>query len=251
MRVRRLGREQILRWFAGLGLLLTVVPAGVAHAATRPSGQEVTVSRSEGLSPAGTPVTVRGRGFDLNKGIYVVFCVNKGAGQMPSPCLGGVDMQGASGSSAWISSNPPSYGEGLAKPFTKVDGKGSFEVQLTIKAKDQFTNCLDKKAAPLGCVVGTRADHTRTADRSADVLIPVTFTGTGATTAPSSKSPTTQPTSGANPSTPVAEKRPSGKLASTGGLPTAFLIVALVLLTAGAALLITSRRRKTSKEPTT
>ncbi|WP_157630763.1 hypothetical protein [Kribbella catacumbae] len=236
-----------MRRFAGLVLLLTVVPAGVAHAATGPSGQEVTVSRSEGLNPAGTPVTVRGRGFDLNKGIYVVFCVNKGAGQMPSPCLGGVDMQGASGSSAWISSNPPSYGEGLAKPFTKVDGKGSFEVQLTIKAKDQFTNCLDKKAAPLGCVVGTRADHTRTADRSADVLIPVTFTGAGATTTPTTKAPTTQPTPGATPGT---EQKPSGKLASTGGLPTAFLIAALVLLAAGAALLITARRRKNPKEPT-
>lgn len=250
MRERQLGREQILRWFAGLGLLLTVVPAGVAHAATGPSGQEVTVSRSEGLSRAGTPVTVRGRGFDLSKGIYVVFCVNKGAGQMPSPCLGGVDMQGASGSSVWISSNPPSYGEGLAKPFTKVDGKGSFEVQLTIKAKDQFTNCLDKKAAPLGCVVGTRADHTRTADRSADVLIPVTFTGVGATTAPTTKAPTTQPTSGAI-NTPGVEKKPPGKLASTGGLPTAFLIAAVVLLGAGVALLITSRRRKNPKEPTT
>lgn len=238
-----------------LGLLgvavLTLVPAGVAQAASGPSGQEVTASRSTGLDPAGTSVTVRGRGFDLNKGIYVVFCVNKGAGQMPSPCLGGVDMQGASGSSAWISSNPPSYGEGLAKPFTKVDGKGSFEVTLTLKAKDQFTNCLDQKAAPLGCVVGTRADHTRTADRSADVLIPVTFKSSTNST-PTTTAPTKQPTSGAttsNNSTTTPEKKPTGKLASTGGIPTAFLIAALALLLAGAILLITTRRRKSAKEP--
>jgi len=241
-----------LRRFAGLvvGLVLALVPA-VAEAATGPSGQEVTVSRSQGLNPAGTSVTVRGRGFDLNKGIYVVFCVNKGAGQMPSPCLGGVDMQGASGSSAWISSNPPSYGEGLAKPFTKVDGKGSFEVQLTIKAKDQFTNCLDKKAAPLGCVVGTRADHTRTADRTADVLIPVTFAGTTTSTptsTPTTSAPTTQPTPGATTSNNT--NKPTGKLASTGGIPTIFLLAALLLLAIGATLLITTHHRKTPKEPT-
>ncbi|MEV8373562.1 hypothetical protein AB0P21_12535 [Kribbella sp. NPDC056861] len=241
-----------MRRLAGLVavLLLAVVPVGAAHAASGPSGQEVTVSRSQGLNPAGTPVTVRGRGFDLNKGIYVVFCVNKGAGQLPSPCLGGVDMQGDSGSSAWISSNPPSYGEGIAKPFTKVDGKGSFEVQLTIKAKDQFTNCLDQKVAPLGCVVGTRADHTRTADRSADVLIPVTFAGAGATTAPPTASPsTTQPPAISSNNSGV-EKKPAGKLASTGGLPTVFLLAALALLVVGVVLIFATRRRKTAKEPT-
>ncbi|WBQ03989.1 hypothetical protein [Kribbella sp. CA-293567] len=247
-----------MRRFAGLVvvLLLAVVSVGAAHAASGPAGQQVTVSRSQGLDPAGTSVTVRGRGFDLNKGIYVTFCVNKGAGQMPSPCLGGVDMQGASGSSAWISSNPPSYGEGLAKPFTKVDGKGSFEVQLTLKAKDQFTNCLDKKTAPLGCVVGTRADHTRTADRSADVLIPVTFAGAGTTSTPPSTTPSTaKPSTGAtttgsnnNTAATVPEKKPTGKLASTGGLSTVFLVAALALLVVGAGLLIITRRRKTSKE---
>src|SRR5689334_20243775 len=92
------------------GLLLSVVALAVAgspaaaQAAAGPAGQTVAASVTSGLNPAGTKVTVRGSGFDLNKGIYVAFCVNKGPGQLPSPCLGGVDMKGESGSSVWISS---------------------------------------------------------------------------------------------------------------------------------------------------
>jgi hypothetical protein len=248
-----LGRSWVMRrWIVGAAVvLLSLIWPAVAEAATGPQGQEVTVSRSTGLNPAGTTVTVRGSGFDLNKGIYVAFCVNKGPGQLPSPCLGGVDMKGESGSSVWVSSNPPSYGEGLARPFTQANGKGSFEVQLTVKAKDQFTNCLDKKAAPLGCVIGTRADHTRTADRSADVLIPVTFTGTTTSSpsaTPSASSSTTPSTSTST--TPATGSgsgdsgKKTGSLASTGGLAIGFVAVAVVLLGGGAALVLTTRRRK-------
>ncbi|TDD47510.1 hypothetical protein E1263_34380 [Kribbella antibiotica] len=208
----------------------------------------MTASVTTGLNPAGTKVAVRGSGFDLNKGIYVAFCVNKGPGQLPSPCLGGVDMKGESGSSVWVSSNPPSYGEGLAKPFTQSGGKGSFEVQLTVKAKDQFTNCLDKKVAPLGCVIGTRADHTRTADRSADVLIPVTFSGSGgqpSTTPSATKQPTTSPSTGANPG--GGKDKPGGVLANTGGLALGFGIAAIALLGAGAGLVFATRRKNTKK----
>ncbi|MFB6719570.1 hypothetical protein ACFCV3_05385 [Kribbella sp. NPDC056345] len=239
-----------------VGLVAAVVAMGVAgwplaaQAASGPSGQTVTASVTTGLNPAGTKVTVRGNGFDLNKGIYVAFCVNKGPGQLPSPCLGGVDMKGESGSSVWISSNPPSYGEGLARPFTQSGGKGSFQVQLTVKAKDQFTNCLDKKVAPLGCVIGTRADHTRTADRSADVLIPVTFTGSSGqpTTTPSATNqPTTAPST---PNTGGGKDKPTGNLANTGGLAIGFAAAAVVLLGGGAALILVSRRKTTSQKET-
>ncbi|MGC4944510.1 LPXTG cell wall anchor domain-containing protein [Kribbella sp. DT2] len=226
--------------------------ASAVPAATGPQGQVVTVSRSQGLDPNGTSVTVRGRGFDLNKGIYVAFCVSKGPGQLPSPCLGGVDMQGASGTSAWISSNPPSYGEGLATPFTQSGGKGSFEVRLTVKAKDQFTNCLDRKVAPNGCVIGTRADHTRTADRTADVLIPVTFAG-ASSSKPTATTPTpTTPKSSTivkppatDPSTPV--KQQDGPLANTGGTTMTLLVAAAVLAAVGTTTIVATRRRK---EPT-
>ncbi|GAB2571900.1 hypothetical protein GCM10027269_29410 [Kribbella endophytica] len=233
------------------GLVWGSSVASAAPAATGPQGQVVTVSRSLGLDPSGTSVTVRGRGFDLNKGIYVAFCVNKGPGQLPSPCLGGVDMQGASGTSAWISSNPPSYGEGLATPFTRSGGKGSFEVRLTVKAKDQFTNCLDRKIAPNGCVIGTRADHTRTADRTADVLIPVTFAGAASSkptptpTATSSKSSTVVKPSADDPTTPV--KQEGGPLANTGGTTMTLLVAAAVLAVVGTTTIAATRRRK---EPT-
>lgn len=242
--------------FLGAVLLALVSPVH-AFAAPGPQGQEVTVSKSSGLDPAGETVTITGRGFDLSKGIYVVFCVNKGAGQMPSPCLGGVDQSGASGSSAWISSNPPSYGEGLAKPFTQEGGKGSFSVQLKIKSKDQFTDCTDKSVAPNGCVIGTRADHTRTADRSADVLIPVTFAGSSSPTAgPTSSAPTTSASTTAGPtSAPTATAgagvgKKDGSLANTGGTALGAVIVALVLLASGAGLVVASRRRKTDTKET-
>ncbi|WP_131988810.1 LPXTG cell wall anchor domain-containing protein [Jiangella ureilytica] len=165
----------------GVVILATGGLAGTAAAAsgTGPEGQTITVSKVDGLDPAGETITVHGEGYDLTKGIYVVVCVNNGAGQQPTPCLGGADMEGGGGASAWISSNPPSYGEGLATPFEEVGGKGSFDVQLSVAASDEFTDCLDTAQAPDGCVVGTRADHTRTADRSADVLIPITFADAG------------------------------------------------------------------------
>jgi hypothetical protein len=147
-------------------------PAAAATSASGPDGQQVTVSTSSGLDPAGDTVTVSGSGFDVSKGIYVALCVDNGAGQAPSPCIGGVDMEGAGGASAWISSNPPAYGEGLAVPFDESGGSGSFSVRLSVQAADAYTNCLE---APRGCVIGTRADHTRAGDRSADVRIPVTF----------------------------------------------------------------------------
>ncbi|RIQ23706.1 hypothetical protein, partial [Jiangella rhizosphaerae] len=168
-----------------LGVLLAtggslgLAETAAAASATGPEGQTITVSKVDGLDPAGETITVHGEGYDLTKGIYVVVCVNNGAGQQPTPCLGGADMEGGGGTSAWISSNPPSYGEGLATPFEEVGGKGSFDVQLSVVASDEFTDCLDPAQAPNGCVVGTRADHTRTADRSADVLLPITFAGAG------------------------------------------------------------------------
>lgn len=78
-------------------------------------------------------------------------------------------MTGGSHSSAWISSNPPDYGEELAIPYE--DG-GTFEVELTVDAKDEYTDCFKAK-----CVLATRADHTLSGDRSQDVRVPVAFVG--------------------------------------------------------------------------
>ncbi|AOS66079.1 LPXTG cell wall anchor domain-containing protein [Actinoalloteichus hymeniacidonis] len=173
-----------MRFVATIGLCAALLVAPMAAGSTAlastsggteetgAAGQTLTVSRTEGLDPAGEQVTVTGSGFDENKGIYVALCVLPEPGGQPGPCLGGVDMEGESGASSWISSNPPPYGEGLA---TAYEPGGGFTVELTVQAQDQFTDCL---ATPCGVV--TRTDHLRTADRSQDVLIPISFAETGA-----------------------------------------------------------------------
>lgn len=141
-----------------------------------PDGQQLTVSETS-LDPEGATVTVTGSGYREDVGVYVALCVVPEEGETPGPCLGGVNMSGEAESSIWMSSNPPAYAEGLTVPFE--DG-GSFEVSLTVNANDGHTDCLDPAVAPNGCAVSTRADHTRENDRSADVLIPVTFDGSNA-----------------------------------------------------------------------
>ncbi|MBG0857438.1 immunoglobulin I-set domain protein [Streptomyces spinoverrucosus] len=136
---------------------------------TGPEGQKLTVTPVNNLATADQTLTVTGSGYDVDKGIYVALCVDNGAGELPTPCVGGVDMTGTSHSSAWISSNPPDYGEDLAIPYGEG---GTFQVELTVDAKDEFTDCFKAK-----CVLATRADHTLSGDRSQDVKVPVSFVG--------------------------------------------------------------------------
>ncbi|MEU6485452.1 immunoglobulin I-set domain protein [Streptomyces sp. NPDC046887] len=136
---------------------------------TGPDGQKLTVTPVNHLATKDQKLKVSGSGYDEAKGIYVALCVDNGAGELPTPCVGGVDMTGSSHSSAWISSNPPDYGQGLAKPYGKG---GTFSVELTVDAKDQYTDCFKKT-----CVLATRADHTLSGDRSQDVKVPIAFTG--------------------------------------------------------------------------
>lgn len=141
-----------------------------------PAELTLTVSKTSGLDPDGESVTVTGSGYDTSKGVYVALCDTAGASatQAPSPCIGGVDMDGGGGSSAWISSNPPPYGEGLATPYTGSGANGGFTVELTVKGSDEHTDCL---SAATDCAVVTRNDHLRSSDRSQDKFVPVTFSG--------------------------------------------------------------------------
>jgi hypothetical protein len=154
--------------------LLTATPAHADTSATGSAGQRLTVTKSAGISRSGETVTVTGSGYDTSKGIYVGFCVDNGAGAAPSPCGGGVDTSGTGGSSHWISSNPPSYGEGLAVPY---GAGGSFQVSIPLTTKIGDVDCTVRT-----CSVVTRADHTRTSDRSQDVRIPITFAAVPAPT---------------------------------------------------------------------
>ncbi|TDE00342.1 LPXTG cell wall anchor domain-containing protein [Jiangella asiatica] len=179
----------------------------------------------DGLDPAGETVTIRGEGFDLATGIYVVVCVNTGPGQQPTPCLGGADMEGSTGSSVWISSNPPSYGEGLAQPFEEVDGIGSFDVELTVAASDEFASGRTVSAdctitaAPGGSEDGGSEDGGDIDDGSEDG-------------------------SGSDDGGAGAGGTGDGDLPDTGAGPGPLLAIGLALLAGGVAVPLLDRRRR-------
>lgn len=158
------------------GLALSTLAPTHAGASTQ---QEVTqtdgtrtlvVSATNDLDPDAQTLRVRGTGYDITKGIYVGLCVVQDPAQQPSPCGGGIDKSGSSGSSAWISSNPPAYGVDLAVPYG--DG-GSFDVEITVSAA--VNDAVDCRRVE--CAIVTKNDHTIISDRSQDVIIPVTFSG--------------------------------------------------------------------------
>ncbi|MGW0943385.1 immunoglobulin I-set domain protein [Streptomyces sp. NPDC002623] len=230
-------------------------PSGT-RTVTGTEGQKLTVTPVNDLATEDQVLKVTGTGYDVDKGIYVALCVDNGAGELPTPCVGGVDMTGGSHSSAWISSNPPDYGEELATPY---GAGGTFSVELTVDAKDEFTDCF--KAT---CVLATRADHTLSGDRSQDVKVPVAFVGqdpvdtdddggdTGGTDGGSTSGTTGGSTSGSTSGSTTASGgtggttagSSAGSLASTG---------ATVGTAAGLALLLTAagwyvhRRAKTAQ----
>ncbi|WP_328439591.1 immunoglobulin domain-containing protein [Streptomyces sp. NBC_00444] len=205
---------------------------------TGPEGQKLTVTPVNNLATEDQTLKITGSGYDTDKGVYVALCVDNGAGELPTPCIGGVDMSGTSHSSAWISSNPPDYGEDLAIPY---DDGGTFEVELTVDAKDEYTDCF--KAT---CVLATRADHTLSGDRSQDVKVPVSFVGqdpvdtddgdtggTGSTGGSGSASGGTTTTGGTGSTGGTATSPSGGSLASTGVTVLAVAALAAGLLGAG------------------
>ncbi|MFM8868220.1 MAG: hypothetical protein ACKOFZ_08065 [Ilumatobacteraceae bacterium] len=135
----------------------------------------LTVSQSTGLTETGQTITVSGSGYDVSRGIYVALCVATPKGVLPSPCGGGVDMEGDGGASVWISDNPPSYAAGLPRPYGPG---GSFRVSFKVgPVIDKFNDC-----RAVRCAIVTKSDHTINSDRSQDLQIPVTFLGTAPTT---------------------------------------------------------------------
>ncbi|GGW80737.1 hypothetical protein [Streptomyces lomondensis] len=244
---------------AGAAVLLPAVAAPAVAAggsATGPEGQKLTVSQSSGLNPAGETVTVTGSGYNTEKGIYVAFCVDNGPGRTPTPCVGGVDMSGESGASAWISSDPPSYGEGLAKPYGGSGHDGTFSVRLKVRAKDANTDCTK---AGVRCAVITRNDHTRGGDQSQTVRVPVTFGGGSAGDGGASPTPTATAgtsTTGGDGATggggtagsgSGGDQGADGPLASTGSAALPLGLTAAGLVGAGAGTWFWARRRRAGR----
>ncbi len=143
--------------------VVKVAPTTTVVAAGRP---KLSVSQTNNLNPNGTSVTVRGTGYDVNKGVYVIVCTQAAPGPQAT-CIGGVNIDGSSSSSVWVSSNPPNYAVGLTTPFLP---DGSFNIELVIVAKSGLLDC-----AVLKCGVVTRSDHLRYTDRTQDVFVPISF----------------------------------------------------------------------------
>ena len=143
--------------------VVKVAPTTTVVAAGRP---KLSVSQTNNLNPNGTSVTVRGTGYDVNKGVYVIVCTQAAPGPQAT-CIGGVNIDGSSSSSVWVSSNPPNYAVGLTTPFSP---DGSFTVELVVVAKSGALDC-----TVLKCGVVTRSDHLRYTDRTQDVFVPISF----------------------------------------------------------------------------
>ena len=157
-----------------LGFLLTQ-PLNSSFAAVNSSigshGEMLKVSKSVGIK-SGDSLVITGQHFDETIGIYVALCKVVSKGELPTPCGGGADKSGSLGAADWISSNPPSYGVGLAKPYLP-GGRFSFSLKVSPVIALPDGKSLDCRK--IKCAIYTRADHTRGSDRSYDLLIPLNF----------------------------------------------------------------------------
>lgn len=129
-----------------------------------PKNQRLEISKARISS--GEVVTVTGRRFDAEVGLYLSFCKIPDPGAQPTPCTS-INMEERTNTGYWISSNAPTYARGLTVPFKK---NGSFKLRLKI---DRAINNFD--CASNQCAVTVRADHLRTGDRSHDLFIPIRF----------------------------------------------------------------------------
>jgi hypothetical protein len=131
-------------------------------------GQTLTASIGNEPLPANktTDVTVSGKSYRLKTGIYATYCVIPKKGKKPEHC-GAYNPTGINTQAHWISNNPPFYAALLAKKFGKG---GTFKVTLPIGSTIGEYDCTKVK-----CAILTRADHTNSSYRKADVIIPVTF----------------------------------------------------------------------------
>ena len=153
---------------ASVAITLQGIPA---FAVVGAHGESLKVLKTTGIK-SGDSLTITGQHYDETIGIYVAFCKVVAPGKLPTPCGGGADKSGITGASEWISSNPPSYGVGLAKPY--LPG-GRFKVTLKVTPIIAMPNGKAIDCRKSACAIYTRADHTRGDDRSYDLAVPLTF----------------------------------------------------------------------------
>lgn len=130
-------------------------------------GQVLTVSPGRQVAD-GQELTVTGKNFDKDVGIYAAYCEIPKRGEKPEHCYGGININGSSKGSIWITNHKPFL---VPASVVKKFGKGgTFKVKVTVVRFIDDTDCWVTK-----CGVVTRADHTRSDFRLADVLVPITF----------------------------------------------------------------------------
>ena len=147
---------------------VSVASAGSkSRVAQGPKGQTLTVVTAVGVID-GQEVTVYGKNYDPDVGIYVAYCEMSKPGVKPEHCYGGININGSSKGSIWITSHKPWL---VPSSVVRKFGKhGSFKVRVMIAKFIDQTDCSVVK-----CAVVTRADHTRSDYRKADVQVPISF----------------------------------------------------------------------------
>ena len=227
-----------------LASFLLVVSGGVASAddSVTDGVRTLTVSKSVDLSGEGDTIVVTGSGYDETKGIYVGLCVVTSPDEQPSPCGGGIDREGATGASEWISSNPPSYAVGLPIPY---EPGGSFRVELSVSPTiNDVVDCRN-----LQCAIVTKNDHTIISDRSQDLIIPVTFTGVAPTTTAAIDTVPTAPSESVPEITVAADvsdlaATATGEIDDGSGAATAVFVAVIAIVLVGGIVLF--RRSRTN-----
>jgi hypothetical protein len=148
----------------------------------------LSASQTQDLDPAGQVVSISGGGFPPERGIYVALCVVPPTDQRPSPCGGGRgDQTTESGASLWFGTYPPGSGKDAATPYGPG---GSFNATMALAP--EIAPGLDCRQ--VRCALVTRADHTRSSDRSLDLFLPVAFAAASPTGAPPTTAPPPAPT---------------------------------------------------------
>ncbi|RJQ78212.1 hypothetical protein D5S17_13610 [Pseudonocardiaceae bacterium YIM PH 21723] len=209
------------------------------------AARSLSASKTKNLNPDGETITVNGSGYDVRTGIYLAICKKPASSaDRPTPCIGGADTSGKSNKSRWITNNkdfnPPLV--------TRFNDDGSFSVTIDASASYGSTDC-----RKVECVLATYTDHYDFADRSNDVLIPVTFKQNASDPDPApepgdnnggqSPAPGAGGDTPGTSNTPAANKSASGPLAYTGVEPLGALGLGLGLVIAGAGALVVYRRR--------
>jgi len=147
---------------------LTSASAGTkSRVGKGPKGQTLTVTTAVGVAD-GQELAVFGKNYDRNVGIYVAYCELPKPGVKPEHCYGGININGSSKGSIWITSHKPWMVP--ASVVRKFGNKGTFSVRVKVAKFIDDTDCSIVK-----CGVVTRADHTRSDYRKADVQVPISF----------------------------------------------------------------------------